>query len=75
MAQIVIKSTPFSYIPEDIKSVLVGAAIAGSGALLTYMAERLSSLNFGEYTPLIVALLSVLINAIRKYIGTSKYAK
>jgi hypothetical protein len=70
----VVKSKAFSFIPEDIKSIGIGALIAGSGALLTYLAENLGSINFGVYTPAVVALLGVLINAIRKYITSSKYA-
>lgn len=75
MAQLTVKSPRFSFIPEDLKSILKGAGIAAGGAGLTYLAQNLSSLNFGEYTPLIVAVLSILINSALKYIGVSKYAR
>jgi len=75
MAQITVKSKPFAFIPEDVKSILTGALLAGAGALLTFLAENLTSLDFGDWTPMVVAIVSVLINAARKYISTAKYAK
>jgi hypothetical protein len=76
MALITVKSNPFSFIPEDIKSILTGAGIAGAGAVLTFIIENIGKLNFGEtWTPIVVVVLSVLVNTIRKWIGVSKYAK
>jgi hypothetical protein len=75
MASIVVKSQTFSFIPEDLKSLGIGALIAAGGALLTYLAENLGNVNFGEYTPVAVAVLGILINVVRKFILTSKYAK
>lgn len=75
MASVVIKSKPFSFIPEDVKSILTGALIAGVGAVLTFIVENIGNLNFGEWTPFIVAGVSILVNIIRKYIGVAKYAK
>jgi len=67
-------SERFKFIPEDIKSIVTGAAIAAGGAFATYLLEGLMQMNFGEYTPLIVAVLSVIINAVRKWIGENNYA-
>jgi hypothetical protein len=53
---------------EGIKKVGRGAIIAGLGAFLTYGAENLLKLDFGEWTPLVVAGLSVFINFLRKWI-------
>jgi hypothetical protein len=75
MASIVIKSKPFSFIPEDVKSILTGAGIAGAGAFLTFLAESLGKLNFGEWTPFVVAFLSIVVNAAKKWITTTTYAK
>lgn len=48
------------------KSVLKGAAIAGAGAALTFLSEYISGQDFGTWTPLLTAGLSVLVNAVRK---------
>jgi hypothetical protein len=69
----VAKSQPFSFIPEDVKSILIGACIAGAGALLTFIVENVGKLNFGEWTPFVVAGVSVVVNIIRKWIGSFKY--
>lgn len=44
-----------------------GALIAGGGALAVYLLQALSLMSFGESTPLVVALCSILINAIKEY--------
>lgn len=51
------------------KKVLQGAAVAGAGAALTYLAEHLTQLNFGQWTPMVVAALSVLVNVVRKLLN------
>jgi len=51
---------------ESLQKVITGALIAGGGALLTYIAQNLSSIDFGIFTPAIVASLSILINYVRK---------
>jgi len=43
-----------------------GALIAGAGAAMAYMAEGLQGIDFGEWTPIVVAGFSVLVNAIRQ---------
>ena len=46
-----------------------GALIAAGGAILTYIAEHIGDFNFGIYTPIAVAVLSILINAGKEYIS------
>ncbi len=53
------------------KKIGKGALIAGAGAVLTYLAEVIPGIDFGVYTPLIVALAGIAINACIKFI--SKY--
>lgn len=53
---------------EDLVKVGKGALIAGAGAALTYLTSALTSLDFGEYTPLVVAGWGILVNFLRKYI-------
>ena len=69
-----VMSERFNFTREDIVSILIGASIAGGGAFATYLLEGLAQLDFGEWTPMVVALLSVLINAVRKWIAESSYA-
>ena len=57
---------------EDGKKILKGTLIAGSGAILTYLLSTLPSIDFGQYTPAIVAILSILINAGLKFIEGKK---
>lgn len=44
-----------------------GALIAGGGVVAVYVLEAVSVMDFGESTPLISAVCSVLINAIYQY--------
>ncbi len=45
-----------------------GALIAVSGAFLTYLLETIPNLDFGLYTPMVVAASAVLINSGLKLI-------
>lgn len=45
-----------------------GAAIAAGGAALTYIIQSLSGMDYGVYTPMIVALCGVAINTIKEYV-------
>ena len=51
---------------EALVKVGKGALIAGAGAALTYLLEAVPGLDLGQSTPIVVALLSVLVNVIRK---------
>ena len=53
---------------NDLVKVGKGALIAGAGAILTYLTTAITSLDFGEYTPVVVAGFSILINFLRKLI-------
>lgn len=52
---------------ESLIKVAKGAGIAGGGVALVYILQAVSSMDFGELTPLVVGLASVLINAIKEY--------
>lgn len=58
----------FTFTEENIYKVLRGAGIALGGALLTYLAQFFASTDFGVYTPLVVAVSTILINAGREYL-------
>ncbi|MFO0806021.1 MAG: serine protease [Gemmataceae bacterium] len=53
---------------EDLIKVGKGAAIAAAGAVLTYVTQWVSGGDFGSYTPMIVAVWSIVANAARKWI-------
>lgn len=68
-------SNKYTLNKEDIISLGKGLLIAVAGAALTYLSENLGKINFGEYTPVVVALFSVLANIIRKFVSTQSYLK
>ena len=52
------------------KKVLKGLLIAMGGAALTYAAEQIPGLDFGQYTVFVAGGASALINAAREYLKT-----
>lgn len=53
---------------ENVKKIITGALIAMTGALVTYFAEAIKGVDFGQWTPLVTALSAILVNAIREYL-------
>jgi hypothetical protein len=53
---------------EDLQKILTGAVVAMVGALLTYVAQTIGEIDFGIYTPVVVAFSAILVNAVRKFI-------
>lgn len=45
-----------------------GALIAGAGAAVVYGLEAVLTMDFGESTPIIVALASILLNAVKEFV-------
>lgn len=60
-------STKFKLNKKDFQKIGVGLLIAVGGALATYLLDIVPTVDFGVYTPAVVAINSVLINAVRKY--------
>jgi hypothetical protein len=58
----------FSFDKETVIKIFKGASIAASGAVLTYLAQYVSSADFGVYTPVVVAVSSIIINAGKEFI-------
>lgn len=58
---------------EDLKALAIGACIAGAGTVLTYLLEAIPKIDFGEWSPVVVAIASILINFIRKVLSETKY--
>lgn len=58
---------------QDMIKIGKGALVAGGGAFAYYVLQGLTQVDYGEFTPIVVAVLAVLINAVRKYITETKY--
>lgn len=56
----------------DYISIAKGAGIAATGAALTYLSQWATSSDFGSTTPVVVAVLSVLTNLVRKWATKAK---
>ena len=52
---------------QDGLKILRGAGYAVGGALCTYLLAEISNVDFGEYTAIVVSVMSVLLNAGVKY--------
>jgi len=61
-------SNQFTFTKDNLIKIAKGAGIAVGGALLTYLSSYISSTDFGVYTPLVVALGGILINASREFL-------
>ena len=61
-------SPAFSFSSIDWLKIGKGALIAAAGAGLTYVTEWASGTDFGDYTPIVMAALSVAANIFRKYV-------
>lgn len=62
-------SKAYSLNKTDLKKIGKGALIAVGGALLTYLTSVIGNLDLGnQWTPIVVAIGSILINAAWKFI-------
>lgn len=58
----------FTFTKENLIKIAKGAGIAIGGALLTYLAQFISDTDFGQWTPVVVALGGIIINAGREFL-------
>lgn len=58
----------FNFTKENMIKIAKGAGIAVGGALLTYLAQFISDTDFGQWTPVVVALGGIVINAGREFL-------
>ena len=61
------ENTRFKLTKTDLTKVGKGVLVALAGATLTYLTEWAANTDFGSYTPVIVAALSILTNVVRKW--------
>jgi hypothetical protein len=62
-------SKKYSLNKVDLQKIGIGALVAISGALITYFAKVVGDVDFGVYTPIAVAVFSIIANVVRKYIA------
>lgn len=56
-----------SFDKASLKKIGKGALIAGGGALIVYLLECLQGMDFGQATPVIVALAAIIINSVKEW--------
>lgn len=57
----------YSFDKETLVKIGKGILIAGGGAAAVYALEVASTLDFGQFTPIAVAICSILINVVKEY--------
>lgn len=65
-------SPKFSFKGINWKKIGIWALMAIAGTLLTYVADLIPTIDFGIYTPIVVAGFSILSNIARKWITETK---
>jgi hypothetical protein len=63
------QSKRFSLNLIDWKKLGIGLGIALLGTLATYLEEMIPNIDFGQYTLIIGAVNSLIVNTIRKFIS------
>lgn len=53
---------------EELKSLWRGLLITLGGALLTFMAENIPNVDFGQWTPFVVSFSALGINSVKKWL-------
>ena len=63
------KSRKFQLNKTDLTKILTGAGVAGAGASLAFLVETVPFIDFGDWSPFVVAGFSILANSVRKYLA------
>ena len=58
-----------TFTKSNIKKITTGMLIAIGGAILTYLSETIPNVDFGQLTPVVVSIFSILINSGRKFLS------
>jgi len=66
------QSQKFSLNSLDWKKIGKWALVAVVWVLLTYVADLIPTIDFGVYTPVVVAIFSILANIVRKWIVSNQ---
>jgi len=60
-----------SFDTETIVKIIKGAGIAATGAIALYLLDFLGTLEVGVYTPIISAIVPILVNAVKEFMRES----
>ena len=69
----IVTSPKYQLTIVDFKKLGTGLGIALLGAALTYLTEQIPNIDFGQWTPIVVAFWSVVVNTVRKWLTTGEY--
>lgn len=61
------ESPKYSLNKQDLMKIGKGALMALGGVLVTYLLQVIPNVDFGQYTPVVVGIASVGLNALSKY--------
>jgi len=67
-----VKNNKFKLSKKDFSKLGCGLVVACAGAALTYLSEWATTTDFGDYTPLVVCAMSVLVNMLRKWMTNTE---
>lgn len=68
----IIGPTSFTFQGINWKRFAAGAGVVVAGALLTYVTNWLTGVNFGAYTPIIMSVWSIIANLVRKWVSDNE---
>lgn len=68
-------SPKYSLVAQDVKSILRGALLMALGTGAVFALEALSKLDLGDWTPVVAIVTTMLINLVRKWLGSHSYQK
>ena len=57
---------------KDLAKIGKGSLIAGGGAMVAYLLVVLTEVDFGSQTPIIVAIGSIILNAVLKLLRNGR---
>lgn len=61
--------TKNSFDQKTVEKIFRGALIAGSGAAALFILDSVGSIEAGGYTPIVAALVPVLVNMIKEWMA------
>ena len=75
MANKMVVSPRFKLVKEDLIKVGTGAGLAALSAVALYFADYIQTIDLGTnwYAPIVIALIPVFANLLRKFATENKY--
>jgi len=62
------ESKKYTLNKADLKSLVIGFIIVLAGSALTFVSENVGQIDWGVWTPFVVAFAALLVNLSRKYL-------